>query len=242
MRYGVEIETYMEGFSQKDDKKTLYEKTEVLIRELAGALMEKGATDGVIRGILTTSKIENYLVYKGYDRAVFINQALVLPLVFAEHKMSIADYIPTIDAEANRGEFTVQVINMFNNFYQALETKIRPDEFRLFLSISVLNNYLFFTIGRNLTIAAKFYMYFKLELGIDILELLDPRREAETVAGAAERIKAVLMQEKLPLSMGKAELIEKYIGKDDPCDHLARWTKAWGMEPQLEWATFSVIP
>lgn len=23
-------------------------------------------------------------------------------------------------------------------------------------------------------------------------------------------------------------LIEKYNGKDDPCDHLMKWTKAWG--------------
>ena len=29
--------------------------------------------------------------------------------------------------------------------------------------------------------------------------------------------------------------VEKYIGKDDLCENLAQWMKAWGEEPQLEW-------
>lgn len=42
-------------------------------------------------------------------------------------------------------------------------------------------------------------------------------------------------------------MTEKYSGKDDPCDHLARWTKAWGMKPQPEWVhifchTLDTIP
>ena len=30
-------------------------------------------------------------------------------------------------------------------------------------------------------------------------------------------------------------LTEKYSGKDNPHEHLTRWTKSWGQEPQFEW-------
>jgi len=30
-------------------------------------------------------------------------------------------------------------------------------------------------------------------------------------------------------------MTEKYSGKDDQCEHLDQWTKAWGEEPQQEW-------
>ena len=43
------------------------------------------------------------------------------------------------------------------------------------------------------------------------------------------------------------QLTEKYIGKDDPCEHLARWKKYWGEEPQPKWVnifyhTLDTIP
>lgn len=43
------------------------------------------------------------------------------------------------------------------------------------------------------------------------------------------------------------QLIEKYDGRSDPCDHLAKWTDVYGAEPQLKWVhlschTFHVIP
>jgi len=42
-------------------------------------------------------------------------------------------------------------------------------------------------------------------------------------------------------------MTENYSGKDDPCDHLARWTKAWETKLQLEWVhifchTLDTIP
>lgn len=52
---------------------------------------------------------------------------------------------------------------------------------------------------------------------------------------------------KLRLGYANTHITEKYIGKDDSCENLARWTKAWGEEPQLEWVhiffhTFDTIP
>lgn len=40
---------------------------------------------------------------------------------------------------------------------------------------------------------------------------------------------------KLRFMYDNTRMKEKYSGKDDPCDHLARWTKAWGIEPQPKW-------
>ena len=45
----------------------------------------------------------------------------------------------------------------------------------------------------------------------------------------------------------KVRLIEKYDGRSDPCNHLAKWTDAYGAEPQPEWVhlfchTLHVIP
>ena len=45
----------------------------------------------------------------------------------------------------------------------------------------------------------------------------------------------------------KVWLIEKYVGRSDLCDHLSKWTDAYGAEPQLEWVkllchTLDVIP
>lgn len=42
-------------------------------------------------------------------------------------------------------------------------------------------------------------------------------------------------------------LTEKYDGRDDPCDQLAKWTKAYGTKLQLEWVhlffhTLDTIP
>ena len=42
-------------------------------------------------------------------------------------------------------------------------------------------------------------------------------------------------------------IIDKYDGRDDPCAHLAKWTKVYGEEPQREWVhlfyhTLDVIP
>ena len=53
----------------------------------------------------------------------------------------------------------------------------------------------------------------------------------------------------MQISFGKSELkiTDKYNGRDDPCMHLTKWTKAYGEEPQLEWVhlfyhTLDVIP
>lgn len=40
---------------------------------------------------------------------------------------------------------------------------------------------------------------------------------------------------KLRFRYENTRMIEKYTGKDDPREHLVRWTKAWGESPQLEW-------
>lgn len=40
---------------------------------------------------------------------------------------------------------------------------------------------------------------------------------------------------KLRFGYANTRIMEKYIGKEDPHEHLAHWTKAWGKEPQLEW-------
>jgi len=42
-------------------------------------------------------------------------------------------------------------------------------------------------------------------------------------------------------------MIDKYDGSDDPRDHLAKWTKAYGVDPQPKWVhlfchTLDVIP
>lgn len=37
---------------------------------------------------------------------------------------------------------------------------------------------------------------------------------------------------KLRFGCANTKIDEKYSGNDDPCDHLALWTRAWGMEPQ----------
>jgi len=42
-------------------------------------------------------------------------------------------------------------------------------------------------------------------------------------------------------------LTEKYDGRNDPHDHLAKWTKVYGTEPQPEWVhlfyhTLDIIP
>lgn len=42
-------------------------------------------------------------------------------------------------------------------------------------------------------------------------------------------------------------IIEKYSGKDDPHNHLEKWTKAWGMELEPKWVhiffpTLDTIP
>lgn len=46
---------------------------------------------------------------------------------------------------------------------------------------------------------------------------------------------------RLRFGYANSQMTEKYSGKDNPHDHLAQCTKAWGMEPQPEWA-FLVIP
>lgn len=40
---------------------------------------------------------------------------------------------------------------------------------------------------------------------------------------------------KLRFGYANTRMTEKYNGKDDPHDHLARWTKVWGKKPQPEW-------
>ena len=40
---------------------------------------------------------------------------------------------------------------------------------------------------------------------------------------------------KLRFGHDNTRMTEKYSGKDDLRDHLEKWTKAWGMEQQLEW-------
>jgi len=45
----------------------------------------------------------------------------------------------------------------------------------------------------------------------------------------------------------RVQLIEKYDGRSDPRDHLAKWTNGYGEEMQLEWVhlfyhTLDVIP
>lgn len=45
----------------------------------------------------------------------------------------------------------------------------------------------------------------------------------------------------------KVRVIEKYDGRNDPRDHLTKWTKVYGTEPQLEWVhlfchTLDIIP
>ncbi len=40
---------------------------------------------------------------------------------------------------------------------------------------------------------------------------------------------------KLRFGYDNTYMMGKYIGKDDPCEHLARWTKAWGEELQPKW-------
>lgn len=45
----------------------------------------------------------------------------------------------------------------------------------------------------------------------------------------------------------QVRLTKKYNGRDDPCKHLAKWTKVYGVEPHLEWVhlffhTLDVIP
>jgi len=52
---------------------------------------------------------------------------------------------------------------------------------------------------------------------------------------------------KLRLRYVNTRLTKKYSGKDDLREHLVRWTKAWGEEPQLEWVnifcqTLDTIP
>ena len=40
---------------------------------------------------------------------------------------------------------------------------------------------------------------------------------------------------KLRFGYVNTRMAEKYIGKDDPRDHLAQWNKTWVTEPQPEW-------
>lgn len=45
----------------------------------------------------------------------------------------------------------------------------------------------------------------------------------------------------------KVRMKDKYDGRDDPRDHLAKWTKDYGAKPQPEWVhlffhTLDVIP
>lgn len=52
---------------------------------------------------------------------------------------------------------------------------------------------------------------------------------------------------KLPFRRTNTRMTEKYNGRDDTCDHLAKWTKSQGMEPQPEWVhvffhTLDTIP
>lgn len=52
---------------------------------------------------------------------------------------------------------------------------------------------------------------------------------------------------KLRFGHANTRLIEKYNGRDNPCDHLAKWTKAWRTKPQPEWVhiffhTLDTIP
>lgn len=39
---------------------------------------------------------------------------------------------------------------------------------------------------------------------------------------------------KLWFGYANTRITQKYTRKDDPCEHLARWMKAWGEEPQPE--------
>lgn len=39
---------------------------------------------------------------------------------------------------------------------------------------------------------------------------------------------------KLRFGYVNTRMTKKYNKKDDPCDHLAQWTRAWGTEPQPE--------
>ena len=52
---------------------------------------------------------------------------------------------------------------------------------------------------------------------------------------------------KLWFLRANTRMTEKYNGKDDMCDHLAKGTKAWGTKPQIEWVhifchTLDTIP
>jgi len=52
---------------------------------------------------------------------------------------------------------------------------------------------------------------------------------------------------RLRFEYDNTQVTENYSGKDDRCNHLARWTKAWGTEPQPEWVhifchTLDIIP
>ena len=52
---------------------------------------------------------------------------------------------------------------------------------------------------------------------------------------------------KLRFRYTNTRMTEKYNGKYDLCEHLARWTKAWGEEPQPQWVhvfchTLDTIP
>jgi len=47
---------------------------------------------------------------------------------------------------------------------------------------------------------------------------------------------------KLRFGYANTRMIEKYNGKDDLHDHLARWAKAWETKPQPNVCTFFVIP
>lgn len=40
---------------------------------------------------------------------------------------------------------------------------------------------------------------------------------------------------KIHFGKPKVWMIDKYDGRDNPHDHLAKWTKAYGAEPQPEW-------
>jgi len=40
---------------------------------------------------------------------------------------------------------------------------------------------------------------------------------------------------KLQFGYANTRITEKYTEKDNPCEHLAHWMRAWGEEPQLEW-------
>jgi len=52
---------------------------------------------------------------------------------------------------------------------------------------------------------------------------------------------------RLQFGLLNTTLTEKYRRKDDLCNHLAKWTKAWETKPQLEWVhlffhTLDTIP